>query len=57
VGDADRDIQMAIHAGVPVTIRIESENPHHVVANHTLPDTKHLSELLEKCLAREVGVN
>lgn len=57
VGDADRDIQMAIHAGVPITIRIESENPHHVVANHTLPDTKHLAELLEKCLAREVGGN
>lgn len=50
VGDADRDIQMGTHAGVPVTIRIESENPHLITATHTLPDTTGLGALLEKLL-------
>lgn len=50
VGDADRDIQMGTHAGVPVTIRIESENPHLITATHTLPDTTGLAALLEKLL-------
>lgn len=50
VGDADRDIEMGINAGVPVTIRIESENAHHVKATHTLPDTTGLAELLERVL-------
>ncbi len=51
VGDADRDIEMGMNAGVPVTIRIESENPHLVAATHTLPDTQGLAALLETCLA------
>lgn len=51
VGDADRDIQMGTNAGVPLTIRIESENPHLVAADHTLPDTTGLAALLETCLA------
>jgi D-glycero-D-manno-heptose 1,7-bisphosphate phosphatase len=46
VGDADRDIEMGTNAGVPVTIRIESENPHLVTATHTLPDTTGLTALL-----------
>jgi histidinol-phosphate phosphatase family protein len=50
VGDADRDIEMGMNAGVPVTIRIESENPHIVTATHTLPDTTGLIELLNRCL-------
>ena len=50
VGDADRDIEMGTNAGVPVTIRIESENPHEVRASHTLPDTRGLAELLGKLL-------
>ncbi|MCX6858361.1 MAG: HAD-IIIA family hydrolase [Verrucomicrobia bacterium] len=50
VGDADRDIEMGMNAGVPVTIRIESENPHLVAATHTLPDTTGLQALLESCL-------
>lgn len=50
VGDADRDIQMGTNAGVPVTIRIESENPHLISATHTLPDTTGLAALLEKLL-------
>lgn len=51
VGDADRDIQMGTNAGVPVTIRIESENPHVISATYTLPDTTGLAALLESCLA------
>jgi D-glycero-D-manno-heptose 1,7-bisphosphate phosphatase len=50
VGDADRDIEMGTNAGVPVTIRIESENAHHVKATHTLPDTTGLAELLARLL-------
>jgi len=50
VGDADRDIQMAVNAGVPVTIRIESENPHLITATHTLPDTSGLAALLAALL-------
>ncbi|SKA96169.1 D-glycero-D-manno-heptose 1,7-bisphosphate phosphatase [Prosthecobacter debontii] len=53
VGDADRDIQMGTNAGVPVTIRIESENPHVIAATHTLPDTTGLAELLKSLLASE----
>jgi len=51
VGDADRDIQMGENAGVPLTIRIESENPHLITATHTLPDTSGLAALLQTCLA------
>ncbi|MES2508039.1 MAG: HAD family hydrolase [Verrucomicrobiota bacterium] len=50
IGDADRDIEMGMNAGVPVTIRIESENPHLVSATHTLPDTRGLKALLETLL-------
>ncbi|MES2597038.1 MAG: HAD-IIIA family hydrolase [Verrucomicrobiota bacterium] len=50
VGDADRDIEMGTNAGVPVTIRIESENPHLVTATHTLPDTSGLAALLAALL-------
>ncbi|MBV6499214.1 MAG: D-glycero-alpha-D-manno-heptose-1,7-bisphosphate 7-phosphatase [Prosthecobacter sp.] len=50
VGDADRDIEMGMNAGVPVTIRIESENPHEVAATHTLPDTTGLAGLLATLL-------
>jgi D-glycero-D-manno-heptose 1,7-bisphosphate phosphatase len=50
VGDADRDIEMGMNAGVPITIRIESENPHLVSATHTLPDTRGLKALLETLL-------
>lgn len=50
VGDADRDIEMGLNAGVPLTIRIESENPHEVAATHTLPDTTGLASLLAALL-------
>ena len=52
VGDADRDIEMGMNAGIPVTIRIESENPYCTAATHTLPDTTALPTLLEKLLNR-----
>jgi D-glycero-D-manno-heptose 1,7-bisphosphate phosphatase len=51
VGDADRDIEMGTNAGVPLTIRIESENPHRITATHTLPDTTGLAELLGRLLS------
>lgn len=51
VGDADRDIEMGVNAGVPVTIRIKSENPHRVTATHTLPDTTGLAGLLQGLLS------
>lgn len=50
VGDADRDIEMGMNAGVTRTIRIESENPQRVTATHSLPDTKGLAELLSTLL-------
>lgn len=50
IGDADRDIEMGQNAGIPVTIRIESENPHQVTATHTLPDTTGLAALLARLL-------
>jgi D-glycero-D-manno-heptose 1,7-bisphosphate phosphatase len=56
VGDADRDIQMGTNAGIPLTIRIESENPHLSPATHTLPDTTGLAALLESCLAEPTKI-
>lgn len=46
VGDHDRDIQMAINAGVPKTIRILSEQEPKVRADFTLESTKQLAPLL-----------
>lgn len=51
VGDYDRDIQMAIHAGIPTTIRILADgHPAQVPATHSLNSTKNLSTLLHTCL-------
>lgn len=47
VGDHDRDIEMAQRAGVPLTIRIQSEQPATIEATWVLDDTR----LLEDCLA------
>jgi len=47
VGDHDRDIQMAINAGVPRTIRILSHHEPKVKAEFTLEDTTRLASLLE----------
>ncbi len=43
VGDHDRDIQMALNAGVPHTIRILGAHAPQVAAHFTLPDTSALA--------------
>jgi D-glycero-D-manno-heptose 1,7-bisphosphate phosphatase len=51
VGDYDRDIQMALNAGIPVTIRILTEgHPATVAATHTLAGTATLGDALRACL-------
>lgn len=50
VGDHDRDIQMAINAGVPRTVRILSHHEPKVVADFTLAETTELTELLREKL-------
>lgn len=46
VGDHDRDIQMAVNAGVPRTIRILSHHEPQVQAEFTLKGTAELAPLL-----------
>lgn len=46
VGDHDRDIQMAMNAGVPKTVRILSEHEPQVGATFTLDTTAKLAPLL-----------
>ena len=48
IGDHDRDIQMAINAGVPRTIRIRSDKPITVPADHTLETVAELPALLKR---------
>lgn len=50
VGDHDRDIKMAVNAGVPRTIRILSHHQPGVEATHTLPGTAKLAGLLSTVL-------
>lgn len=50
VGDADRDIQMGANAGIPITIRIESENPQFATSTYTLSHTDQLAALLDQLL-------
>ena len=50
VGDHDRDIQMAINAGVPRTVRIMSDHEPKVSADFTLAETRDLIELLREQL-------
>jgi D-glycero-D-manno-heptose 1,7-bisphosphate phosphatase len=50
VGDHDRDIQMAIHAGVPHTVRILSHHEPRVNAEFTLAKTSELTALLRENL-------
>lgn len=54
VGDHDRDIQMAINAGVPCTIRILSHHEAGVQATHTLATTAELATLLDRMLPRHI---
>lgn len=46
IGDHNRDIQMAINANVPRTIRILSHHEPEVAAEFTLPSTEGLASLL-----------
>jgi histidinol-phosphate phosphatase family protein len=48
IGDQDRDIQMAISAGVPHTIRVVGENPATIAAGHEILDLTELLPLLRK---------
>ncbi|MFZ2282199.1 MAG: HAD family hydrolase [Prosthecobacter sp.] len=50
VGDHDRDIQMAINAGVPRTVRILSHHEPKVKADFTLAETSELTALLREKL-------
>ena len=50
VGDHDRDIQMAINAGVPHTIRVLSHHEPQVTAEFTLENTAPLLALFSKSL-------
>lgn len=50
IGDADRDIAMAQSAGVKGTIRILSEHPVGLAADHVLSGTAELAELLRLVL-------
>lgn len=51
IGDHDRDIQMAINAGVPQTIRVLSDKPPTVTADHTISSTAELPALLRRLWA------
>jgi histidinol-phosphate phosphatase family protein len=46
IGDHDRDIQMAVNAGVPHTIRVLGEKPARVPAIHTVSSMTELPSLL-----------
>ena len=50
VGDHDRDIQMAINAGVPTTVRVLSHHMPEVEASFSLSSPKRLADLLGKLL-------
>lgn len=52
IGDHDRDIQMALNAGLPLdhTIRIKSDKPIVLKPGRILPDTKPLAATLSELL-------
>ena len=50
IGDHDRDIQMAVNAGVPNTIRVLSHHGPGVTATHTVASTSDLPTLLSELL-------
>ncbi len=56
IGDHDRDIQMAINAGVPRTIRILSHHEPKVTAEFTLAGTGELPALLLRCLMPDSSI-
>jgi D-glycero-D-manno-heptose 1,7-bisphosphate phosphatase len=50
IGDADRDIAMAIAAGLAGTIRIQTDKPIGIEASHTLEETLKIPQILSKVL-------
>ena len=50
VGDHDRDIQMAMNAGVPHTVRIRGDKPLQVEATHTVDSVAEMLQLLRHLL-------
>lgn len=48
IGDHDRDIAMAVNAGVPHTIRVLGEKAATVAAEHSITDTAQLPDLLRQ---------
>ena len=54
IGDHDRDIQMAINAGVPQTVRVLSHHLPGVAATHTIESTAELPALLKVVLPAAV---
>lgn len=50
IGDHDRDIEMAVNAGVPHTIRVLGEKPVGVTAEYSITTTAQLPGLLESLL-------
>jgi phosphoglycolate phosphatase-like HAD superfamily hydrolase len=56
VGDYDRDIQMAIHAGVPITVRVLAEGEEAgVAATVTVAGTEVLLGVLRDLLSVQNG--
>ncbi|RBP39018.1 D-glycero-D-manno-heptose 1,7-bisphosphate phosphatase [Roseimicrobium gellanilyticum] len=52
IGDQDRDIQMAMSAGVPHTIRVVGENSATIAADHEIRELTELLPLLQKIVVR-----
>ena len=50
IGDHDRDIQMAVNAGVPHTIRVLSHHEPGISASHTVASPADLPALLRTVL-------
>jgi len=51
IGDHDRDIQMAVNAGVPHTVRVLGGKAETVKADYSLTDTAELKALLERVVS------
>ena len=51
IGDADRDIVMAQHAGVPSTVRVRTDHPVGVEATFTVDSIEALIKVLEQQLS------
>ncbi|MEM0898261.1 MAG: HAD-IIIA family hydrolase [Verrucomicrobiota bacterium] len=47
IGDADRDIEMARNSNIPTTIRVRTDKPLGIDADHTIDDLRELTPLLK----------